>query len=212
MTLSNIVAGVLRRMLGVAMPYSAAHREAVANAVPFEPAQGWILVSKGDVSEVKAAISDYDGGSLGTHLAVFRVELHPQTTGTVAVLLPDGFPVYDLTNMASWLDAPPDQTGVYGAVAWLTAPGSGIRYYLEPEVHNPFGDSMIGASAQGQAVRVYLPQSGLSELTSVQPYRDEPDIEISAQPLVMELTLDTDPVFGNQQFVVNNPVDHDGAY
>jgi hypothetical protein len=175
----------------------------------FKPAQGWILVKNGSASDVKAAISDYDGLVREERPGVFRVELHPQSSGAVAVVLPDGFPAYDLANITGWLSAPPDQEDVYGAISWITAPGNGVKYYLEPETSNPWGDTLIGVSALGQPVRVSLPETGVSEISSNHRYREEPKIEISPQPVTIKLTLDTSTAFGNPQFVVNSPKDHD---
>jgi hypothetical protein len=175
----------------------------------FKPAQGWILVKNGSASDVKTAISDYDGLVREERPGVFRVELHPQSSGAVAVVLPDGFPAYDLANMTGWLSAPPDQEDVHGVASWITAPGNGVKYYLEPETSNPSGDTLIGASALGQPVRVSLPETGMSEVSSAHPYREEPELEISRQPVTIEVTLDTSTAFGNPEFVVNSPKDHD---
>ena len=175
----------------------------------FKAALGWILVENGSVADVKAAISDYDGLVREERPGLFRVELHLQSSGAVAVVLPDGFPAYDLANMTGWLSAPPDQEDVYGAVSWITAPGNGIKYYLEPETSNSWGDTLIGASAAGQPVRVSLPETGMSEVSSIHLYKEEPEIEISQQPVKIEVTLDTNTGFGNPEFMVNSPKDHD---
>lgn len=175
----------------------------------FKPAQGWILVENGSLSDVRAAIGDYDGLAREERPRVFRVELHPQSSGAVAVVLPDGIPAYDLANMTGWLSAPPDQVDVNGAASWIVAPGDGVKYYLEPETANPQGDTLIGASALGQPVRVYLPETGISEVSSVHLYKEEPKIELSPQPDKFEVTLDTSTAFGNHPFVVNSPKDHD---
>ena len=174
----------------------------------FKPAQGWILVKNGSVLDVKAAIVDYDGLTREEHPGVFRVELHPQSSGAVAVVLPDGFPAYDLANMTGWLSAPPDQIDVYDAVSWITAPGNGIKYHLEPETSNSSGDTLIGASTLGQSIRVSLPETGMSEVSASHSYREEPKIEISPQPVTIEVTLDTSTAFGNPKFIVNSPKDH----
>ncbi|MBJ6983016.1 hypothetical protein [Luteimonas sp. MC1572] len=131
-----------------------------------KPAQGWILVENGSAADVKAAISDYGALVMEERPGIFLVELHPQSSGAVAVVLPGGLPAYDLANMTGWLSAPPDQEDVYGAASWITSPSSGVKYYLEPETSNPWGDTLIGASALGQPVRVYLPETGMSGVSS----------------------------------------------
>ncbi|MBJ6981961.1 hypothetical protein [Luteimonas sp. MC1572] len=173
-----------------------------------KPAKGWILVENGSAADVKAAISDYDALVMEARPGIFLVELHPQSSGAVAVVLPGGLPAYDLANMTGWLSAPPDQEDVYGAASWITSPSSGVKYYLEPETSNPWGDTLIGASALGQPVRVYLPETGMSGVSSAHSYREEPEIEISPQPITIEVTLDTSVSFGNPDFVVNSPRDH----
>lgn len=175
----------------------------------FKPAQGWILVKNGSVQDVKAAIADYDGLVREDRPGVFRVELHPQGSGEVAVVLPDGLPAYDLANMTGWLSAPPDQENVYDAVSWITSPGDGTKYYFEPETGNPWGDTLVGASASGRPFRVSLPETGLSEVSASHAYSDEPAVEMSSQPVTMEITLDTSTDFGNPKFIVNSPKDHD---
>lgn len=175
----------------------------------FTPATGWILVMNGDVSDVAAAIRDYDGLAREVRPGAFRIELHPQSNGAVAVILPDGLPAYDLANMTGWLNAPPAQQDVYDAEAWLTAPSDEIKYYLKPETSNPLGDTLIGSSTLGQSIRVFLPETGISKTSKPQSYIDEPEIEISPNPVTLEITLDTDTSFGNPRFVINSPLDHD---
>ncbi len=175
----------------------------------FKPSQGWILVNNGKISEIEAAIHEYDGLTRELHPRTFRIELHPQSSGAVAVLLPDGLPAYDMANMTGWLNAPPDQESVYDAVSWITAPGNGTKYYLEPETSNPWGDTLIGASTHGQSVRVSIPETGLSEVSATHLYKEEPEIEISQQPLIIAVTLDTNIALGNPDFVIDSPKDHD---
>ncbi|MEO8366765.1 MAG: hypothetical protein ABI538_11210 [Pseudoxanthomonas sp.] len=200
-----------RLLFAALMIASAASCKAAVDSIDgsFKPAQGWILVKNGSVSDVEAAIGDYDGLTKEERLGVFRVELHPQSSGAVAVVLPDGFPAYDLANMTGWLSAPPDQEDVHDAASWITAPGNGIKYYLEPETNNSWGDTLVGASTLGQSVRVSLPETGMSEVSASYPYKEEPEIEISPQPVTIKVTLDTSTTFGNPQFIVNSPKDHD---
>ena len=175
----------------------------------FQPAQGWILVTHGGIADIKAAIEEYDTLSKEVHRGFFRVELHPQSNGAVAVVLPDGFPAYDLANLTGWLSGPPAQENVHGSSSWITSPGSGAKYYLEPEASNPWGDTLIGADTKGMPVRVYLPETGLSEISASFSYKRPPQIEVSPQPVKIEISLDTITTFGNPKFVINRPKDHD---
>ena len=115
---------------------------------PFKPAQGWILMKNGSLSDIGAAIRDYGG--------IART-----------------------------------------------------KYYLEPETSNAWGDTLIGASTLGQPIRVFLPETGISEISVSQNFREEPRIQISPKPVTLEVTLDTNTAFGNPRFVVNRPMDHD---
>ena len=49
----------------------------------------------------------------------------------------------------------------------------------------------------------------MSEVSSIHLYKEEPEIEISQQPVKIEVTLDTTTGFGNPEFMVNSPKDHD---
>ncbi len=168
--------------------------------VSFKPAQGWILVSKGSPSAIKSAIVQYDNLYIAERPGTFRVQLHPQSDGSVAVLLPDGLPAYDLVNMTGWLNAPPDHSDVSGAVVWMRAPAEGARYYLEAEAENPHGDTLIGASSTGQSVRVHVPETGLLEDLAERSYRKEQKIETSPNPTTINVVLETSTAFGNPDF------------
>ena len=169
----------------------------------FKPAQGWILVHHGSPAEVQKAIAEYDEIAREIRPGVFRIELHPQPDGRTAVLLPDGFPAYDLVNMTGWLDAPPDEIDAYGANGWIVSPTSGIRYSLMPEVENTWGDTMLGASSEGVSIRIRIPEGEALEIPQRVAYQAEPRIDMASDPIRMEVTLDTSTKFGNQGFVVD---------
>jgi hypothetical protein len=175
----------------------------------FEAAQGWILVKNGTVPEVADAIREYDTLRRNDFPGHFSIELHAQRRGYVAVVLPDGLPAYDLPNLTGWLNAPPGHLRVSDAVAWIISPGTKEKYYLEPEKSNPWGDTLIGARSTGTPVRVYLPSTGLSEVSSGRPYRNEPDVQLTESPITLQVTLDTNTAFGNPLFVIDSPMDHD---
>lgn len=192
-----------------ATPASPVFAAVPAPGVP--PATGWILVD-GSVEDVAAAVRDYAWLFEPRHHPVrFRVELHPQDDGKVAVLLPDGLPTYHLPNFTTWLSAPPEQEQVEGAVGWMTAPDGKRRYYLEPELANPAGDTVIASDAGGRQVRVWLPTGAVSALSSTGQYRPQPEILRSATPVVLELVYDKIDIAcgfgGNPRFVPNRPAD-----
>lgn len=175
----------------------------------FKPALGWILVKSGTIPDIRAAIIGYDGISKEIYPGTFKVELHRQSNGEVAVLFPDGLPAYDLANMTAWLNVPPDQPDVYGAVSWIVSPSSRIKYHLKLEAENTWGDTPVGSSDGGSPIRVYLPETGVSEISKHVSYVTEPVLEVSLSPVKIEITLDTNTGFGNPDFVVNKPLDYD---
>jgi hypothetical protein len=176
----------------------------------FKPSTGWLLVKNGTLSEIKAAIIDYGGLARNIRPKEFNVELYSQYNGRTAVLFPDGFPTYDLTNFTSWLSAPPGHPNVFDAVSWLTPADARIKYYLRPELENKRGDSLIGVSYQGESVRVYLPDNGLSSITKKLKYRLEPKIKLNGNSEKFTITLDTSTSFGNQEFIINKASDYNG--
>lgn len=169
----------------------------------FTPSQGWILVHHGSPVEVQKAIAEYDELAREIHPGVFRIELHPQPDGRTAVLLPDGFPAYDLVNMTGWLDTPPEEIDAYDATAWIVSPTTGIKYSLMPEVENAWGDTMLGASSEGVSIRIRIPECEASEIPQRVAYQAEPHIDIASEPIRMDVTLDTNTKFGNPGFVVS---------
>jgi hypothetical protein len=170
--------------------------------IPSEPTQGWILVSEGDITDIEAALLDYDEIRFSDQPAVFRAELHPQEDGTTAVLFTDGLPAYDMANMTGWLNAPVDQSVVHGTMAWLTSPSNGDRYYLEPDPANSGGDTLYGADQQGQGIRVHLPDTGAFLNETSPGFRDEPVIKPCPTSKVVPLTLDRNTAFGNPLFQI----------
>lgn len=169
----------------------------------FTASQGWILVHHGSPREVQKAIAEYDEITREIHPGVFRIELHPQRDGRVAVLLPDGLPAYDLVNMTGWLDTPPEEIDAYGANAWIVSPTTGTKYSLMPEVANTWGDTMLGGTLEGASIRIQIPEGSVSEIPQRVPYLQEPRIDLVSDPIKMNVTLDTNTQFGNPGFVVD---------
>lgn len=175
----------------------------------FLSAKGWVLVEHGSVEEVRAAISDYDSLAREEIAETFKVELHEQQDGSIAVLFPHGLPSYDIANITVWLDAPPNQENVYGAKLWVSAPDGSNEYFLKPEVENQWGDTLIGSSKSGTSIRIYVPETGMSEVSQLVEYQPEPTISLSSNPVSFTITLDTDISWANPMLSVNQPIDHD---
>lgn len=193
-----------------AAPPTAVAEEAAQVREPdpdFEPVTGWIRVDRGGLDAVRAAVFEY--GQLYTPVrpATFRIELHPQPDGAIAVVPRDGLPAFDIANLTVWLSAPPGQMDVEGARVRLTSPGDGLDYALAPDPDNPAGDTLAGVRSDGRAVRVYVPETLISEADT--PLDAPPPIDYIAMdaPAVLELVLDTDTSFGNPRFVVDGPAE-----
>lgn len=174
----------------------------------FEPMTGWVLVSNGSIDEIKASIMDYDSIATEVSPKVFSVELHEQKDGTVAVLFPEGLPSYDMANITAWLDAPPNQENVYGAKSWVVSPDGSVKYFLKPEAENRWGDTLIGSSKDGISIRVFLPETGVSEISQDVEYAIEPSFSLDAKSVSFVITLDTEIFWANPKFSVNKAVNH----
>jgi hypothetical protein len=190
-------------LIGTASLVSGCGDHTAASASGFTPTQGIILLTQGSVADIRAAIREYDGLFREEVPGSFVVEIHPQPDGTTAIVAPGGLPAYDFANLTVWLDAPPSQPQVGGAVVWVESPGDGESYYLEPEAENPWGDTMIGSSHAGRMIRVAVPETGISLAKNRVVYRKRPPIETSPSPVVIVVTLDTNTAFGNPGFVPN---------
>jgi hypothetical protein len=174
----------------------------------FNPAKGLVMVENGSIEEVRAAISDYDSLAREEVVGSFTVELHEQKDGSIAVLFPNGLPSYDIANITVWLDAPPNQENVYGAKSWVSTPDGTNEYFLKPEVENEWGDTLVGSSKSGKSVRIYVPETGISQITQFVEYQPEPTISLSSKPVSFSITLDTDISWANPTLSVNRPMDH----
>lgn len=167
----------------------------------FAPTHGLILISEGHIENIRFAILEYDTLVKAVVPQSFIVEIHPQSDGTTAIVAPGGLPAYDFANLAGWLNAPPNQAAVRGAVVWMEAPGDGERYYLEPDQGNPWADTIIGTSMSGRRVRVALPEAAVFRAENSVVYRERPAFVSSPSPTSIVLTLDANTNFGNPAFV-----------
>ncbi len=171
--------------------------------------KGWVLVESGSVEEIRAAISDYDSLAREEVAGTFKVELHEQQDESIAVLFPSGLPSHDIANITVWLDAPPNQENVYGAKSWVSAPDGTNEYFLKPEAENEWGETLVGSSKLGTSVRIYVPETGMSEVSQLVEYQSEPTISLSSKPVSFFITLDTDISWANPMLSVNQSIDHD---
>lgn len=173
----------------------------------FVPVQGWIRVDRGGLDAVRAAIGDYGRLHAPVRPAMFRIELHAQPDGAVAVVPRDGLPAFDIANLTVWLSAPPDRMEVEGASVRLVSPGDGLDYALAPELDNPAGDTLVGMRSDGRPVRVFVPETFITEADA--PFDVPPAAEcmLTDAPVVLDLQLDTDSTFGNPGFVLDASMD-----
>ena len=174
-----------------------------------KPAQAWICVHKGTPDLVRQAITAYANNFKKMTPRAFRVSVAEHPSGFLAVTFPDGAPPYDVVNLIGWLNQPPDFKEVSGAVGWITSPASNLRYSLQPESGNQWGDTLIGTSSHGKTVQVYQPDATMCEVSRRVIPLPEPDV--SALPagsgLTFSVTLDIDPSFGNAEFKITHPKD-----
>lgn len=124
-------------------------------------------------------------------------------------MFPKGIPSYDIANITIWLNAPPNQESVYGAKSWVSTPDGTNEYFLKPEVENDWGDTLVGSSKSGTSIRIYVPETGMSELSQPVQYEQEPKILLSSKPINFAITLDTDISWANPKLSINQPIDHD---
>lgn len=174
-------------------------------------AQGWICVYEGTSELVQQGIKDYldNLGPANLNPKDFHVNIAKHPAGFLAVTFPDGIPPYDLINLIGWFNQPPETQGVSGAVGWITSPASDIRYTLQVEPDNEWGDTLIGTSSDKKTVQVYQPDATMCEVSrSVAPL---PEPDISSIPdgsgITFLVTLETNPSFGNPEFKITHPKD-----
>lgn len=177
----------------------------------FVPVRGWIRVERGGLEAVQAAVRDYGGLSTPVRPAVFHIELHAQPDGAVAVVPRDGLPAFDIANLAVWLSAPPDQAEVEGTRVWLSSPGDGLDYALAPELDNPAGDTLVGVRSDGRPVRVFVPDTFITEADATVEGPPAAACIATDRPVALELRLDTDTTFGNPRFVLDESTDEGPA-
>lgn len=212
----------MRRCLLTILLVGLASVEAVAqNRDPaFVPGQGAILVNEApDV--VRADVASYAAldathGLAQAHPDTFRIDLHPQPDGRVALRFPDGFPADDIAGLAAWLGSPCRKPTPPVAAAWIVAQ-DGAAYYLESEPtletdqegEDPRdgcreeGGVLTGASLAGQYVRYDAWRSHLTTAGAGRPYRPEPALPRSDTAVTIRVTRDTDMSYGGNQLVLD---------
>ncbi len=188
--------------------FGCGEKKAMEDTSGFEAMSGWVLISNGSVEDIRAAILDYDSLVREETPGKFLVEIHQQKEGGVAVLFPDGLPSYDMANITVWLDAPPEQQNVYDAKAWVRPPNESKKYFLRPEVENEWGDTLVGSNTKGKSIRVYVPETGISEISQTIEYETEPEVLLNPNPVRITITLDTEISWANPKFSINKPLNH----
>jgi hypothetical protein len=90
--------------------------------------------------------------------------------------------------------------------------GGTREYFLKPEVENEWGDTLVGSSNSGTSIRIYVPETGMSEITQTLEYEPEPRISLHSKPVSFSITLDTDISWANPMLSINKPIDHGWKY
>lgn len=167
----------------------------------------WIMVATGSVEDVEYEVQE--------HMELFEkkrptshaVEIFAHRDDFFVIHFSPGLQPYTFCNLISWLDAPPSESTVEGAVGWYTSPGDRKRYVLFREEDNYAGDTLVGVSDEEESVRVYLPECALSNagrpvVCPQEPTILQPDLQLAAA-FVIEDEAPGD--FGNPRFLDTGP-------
>lgn len=172
------------------------------------PAKGWIRVDRGTPQAVEQAIRNQAGDLRKEQPRDFPVRILEHPEGFLAVTFPGGVIPYDFANLIAWLDNPPDTEGVSGAAGWISSPSTGRRYTLLPD-RQGWDDTLVGRSAEGQSVQIYLPEAAMCEISRDVDAPPEPDTAPleAAEGRDLTVTLDANPSFGNPGLELTHPRD-----
>lgn len=173
-----------------------------------EPAYGTILIRTGTPKLVRDAILSHASlvGKEFPHQVCIAVT---EESCGIVVRFPNGAPPYEIVNLIGWLNDPPEIDGVSQAKGWITSPATRVRYSLTPELDNPWGDTLVGASSDGKSVRVYLPEATMCEISKAFIADNEPDIKTHGAELTFSVEMDFITTFGNPDFRITHQKDTD---
>jgi hypothetical protein len=164
----------------------------------------WILVEGSSAEAIQHAILEHAEVCTPQQPSRHRVSIFLLDDSRWAIAFDPPLPPYEFTNLIGWLDDPEMTRDAQGAVGWLCAPGSGMRYFLAPQRENASGDTLVGIDSDGVRVSVYLPECSVAQ--TAEPVAPVPEPELPLQRMqavaVFETTADSDPSFGNPEFVV----------
>jgi hypothetical protein len=175
------------------------------SSLPVHPEKpSWILVRGSTAPAIQKAVIEHSGLARHVLPTAHRVSVFQIDGDRYGVLFDPPIPPYAFTNLIGWLDDAKMTSGAVGAVGWLTAPGTRIRYFLAPEKANSGGDTLVGVGTDGTCVSVFLPDCGVSRTTKRTATVPEPDLPLQRmQPVAeFEITVDSDKSFGNPEFAV----------
>jgi hypothetical protein len=182
--------------LSVLFGFKKQQRDASKDQPPPEPAECAIRMLTGSPELAHETVQEHSDLFRKVKAPDFPVHIALHPDGFTAVQFPEGLPPYHFVNLLAVLNAPKadEQTGAAG---WITSPGTGIRYSLQPEFDNEWGDTLVGSSWEGAPVRVYLPERAMCSLSTLVPPLPEPDF--SAVPadggIATSVRCDVDPSF-----------------
>src|SRR4051794_39057101 len=109
----------------------------------------WILVEGSSPEDIRRAVTEHSGVARPVQPSTHQVSVFQVEAGRYAVTFAPPVPPYAFANLIGWLDDPRMTPGSRRAVGWLTAPGSGARYFLAPRRPNAGGDTLAGVGADG---------------------------------------------------------------
>jgi hypothetical protein len=164
----------------------------------------WILVEGSNPTAIQHAILDHSQLEIPVEPQCHRVYIIEIDSTQYAVRFDPALPPIAFTSLIGWLGDSEFTKGVRQASGWLTAQGSGIRYFLLPERSNSAGDTLLGVARDGSSISVYLPDCSVRQCTPRVTFRPEPALPTHdfAPAASFEITVDNDSSFGNPQFTV----------
>jgi hypothetical protein len=161
----------------------------------------WLLVEGGSPEEVQRAVVKHSTITRPEVPTRHRCRVFRLDAARLAVTFDPPAPPYAFTNLIGWLDDPRMNHGAKRAVGWLVSPGDGTRYYLAPKRANRGGDTLVGATANGRPVSVFLPSCSLRVGQGKVETETEPELPGGEPAAEFDVTFDSNPDFGNRTFV-----------
>lgn len=159
----------------------------------------WIGLKNATADEIRRAVIEHTKITRPEVPETRKVTVYRHPPDLLVVAFPDGLPPYEFTNLVSWL--PYSIRSARESAGWFTSPGDRIRYGLVVGG----GDTLVGCSADGKAVEVYLPDTSLCEISRKVDVPAESELGDLEELASFTITVDANPDFGNPEFRITHP-------